>query len=136
MLVVDDNPAFREAVSELLRAQGLDVAGHAGDEDETLSAVQRLRPSGVLLDLQLPGRDGFHVANRLAALDRPPTVLLTSSDSDAANQSLAHDCGAVAFVPKADLAGADLRSYFSPGYRASGGIGGRPVPDGGLRESG
>lgn len=136
MLVVDDNAAFREVVSELLHAQGLDVAGHASNEDETLSAVQRLRPAGVLLDVRLPGRDGFHVANRLAALDRPPTVLLTSSDSDAANQSLAHACGAVAFVPKEHLAGADLGSYFSSGSRASGGIRGRPVHDGGLREWG
>jgi DNA-binding NarL/FixJ family response regulator len=115
VLVVDDDPMFREAIGELLHVQGFHVAGHAGNEDETLSAVRRLQPAGVLLDVRLPGRDGFQVACRLAALESPPTVVLTSSDSDAANQSLAHKCGAVAFVPKSELATADLGSYFSSG---------------------
>lgn len=112
VLIVDDDPAFRAAVSELLQAKGFDVMGCAGSEDETITAVRRLRPAGVLLDVWLSGQDGFQVARELAALEQPPAVLLTSSDSYAANQSLAKECGAVGFVPKADLAATDLRLYF------------------------
>jgi CheY-like chemotaxis protein len=113
VLVVDDDPAFRMVAGELLNARGFDVAGYAGDEDETISAVQRLRPGGVLLDLHLAAEDGFQVARRLSSFGQPPAVLLTSADSDAANRPLAIECGAVGFVPKADLAVADLRCYFN-----------------------
>jgi CheY-like chemotaxis protein len=113
ILVVDDDPSFREAVSELLSDRGFDVAGYAGDEDEAVSAIRQLRPDAVLLDICLPGRDGFEVARRISRSDRGPAVLLTSSNALAANQALALECGAVGFVAKTHLATADLGRYLA-----------------------
>ena len=113
VLVVDDDPSFREAVGELLMARGFEVVGYATNEDEALVAVNQLQPDAVLLDVHLPGPDGFHLAERLAELHPAPTVLLTSTDSEAGSQPLAVGCGAVGFVAKADLASTDLNCYFS-----------------------
>src|SRR5215217_3346025 len=68
VLVVDDHASFRAAASALLEAEGYTVVGGAGDGDEALTQVGALRPDVVLLDVQLPGIDGFEVARRLAAL--------------------------------------------------------------------
>ena len=86
---------FREAAAELLSARGFEVAGYAGNEDQAIVAVQQLRPDAVLLDIRLPGPDGFQVARRLSSGDDAPAVLLTSSDPDIADQPLAIRCGAV-----------------------------------------
>ena len=51
----------------LLEADGFEVVGEAADGSAALEAVRRLRPEVVLLDVQLPGTDGFEVAERLAA---------------------------------------------------------------------
>ncbi len=89
------------------------MAGYAGDEDQAIVAVQRLRPDGVLLDIRLKGSSGFQLAQQLSSGDGAPAVLLTSSDPDIASQPLAIQYGAVGFVPKADLASTDLRHYFA-----------------------
>jgi DNA-binding NarL/FixJ family response regulator len=62
----------------------------------------------VLLDVQLPDRDGFAVAAALALEEPAPRVVLTSTDPDEAIGSLVRRCGAVGFVAKATLADAAL----------------------------
>jgi DNA-binding NarL/FixJ family response regulator len=113
ILVVDDDSSFREAVSELLRARGFEIAGHAADRNDAVAAVQMLGPDAVLLDIQLAMSNGFDVLRELMRTDDGLPVLLTSSDSGAASQSLAIQRGAVGFVPKGELADADLRRYFA-----------------------
>ena len=108
VLIVDDDPAFRTVVRELLTRSGFDVVGEAGDAAEALAEFSRLRPTIVLVDVQLPGPDGFEVARRLAELDVPPKVVLTSNrDRSAYRRRLAGSpvCG---FIAKADLAGPAL----------------------------
>ncbi len=84
VLIVDDHPSFRSWARRLLELSGFAVVGEAGDGKSALSAVSDLRPDIVLLDVRLPDIDGFEVADRLAVLDSPPTVVLTST-ADAAD---------------------------------------------------
>jgi DNA-binding NarL/FixJ family response regulator len=108
VLIVDDHPPFRELARSLLQRAGFTVIGEAGDGAAALDASRRLRPDVVLLDVQLPDTDGFHVAQTLAALDDPPVVVLTSSrDSTAYRRRLA-DSTARGFIAKAELTGAAL----------------------------
>ena len=79
VLIVDDHPGFRRFARSLLQAEGLDVVGEASDEASAVAAVTRLRPGLVLLDVLLPGRDGFAIAAALRALDPELTIVLTSS---------------------------------------------------------
>ena len=83
ILIVDDHAPFRSAARQLLERGGFDVVGEAGDGDGALEAVRRLHPEVVLLDVQLPGDDGFATCERIldasgAAGTRAPVVVLTS----------------------------------------------------------
>src|SRR4029079_8947275 len=82
VLVVDDDPAFRELASTLLRRLELDVAGEAGTFAAALEVVRALRPDAVLVDVGLPDGDGLELAQRLAAMPWSPRVVITSSDAD------------------------------------------------------
>jgi DNA-binding NarL/FixJ family response regulator len=79
VLIVDDHAPFRRWARRLLEAGGFTVVGEAADGEAGLAAADALRPEVVLLDVLLPDLDGFAVAERLAALDEPLLVVLTSS---------------------------------------------------------
>ena len=65
-LLVDDEQLARDELGYLLgRIGGVDVIGQAGNGVEAISAIDRLRPDVVFLDVQMPGLTGFEVARRL-----------------------------------------------------------------------
>jgi DNA-binding NarL/FixJ family response regulator len=85
VLIVDRHAILRESLTDLLdRREGITVAGQARDGREALSAVARLAPEVVLLDLDLPDMTGLQATR--AILQRSPgtTVLLTSEVTDPA----------------------------------------------------
>src|SRR5262249_56570182 len=79
LVIVDDDSGFRSLARALLEAEGFDVVGEADDGASALAAVDLLHPRVVLLDIQLPGIDGFEVAERLAGAGDPPVVVLVSA---------------------------------------------------------
>jgi CheY-like chemotaxis protein len=113
ILVVDDSSHFRNTVSELLALRGLELMATAGDGEEALAVVARACPDGVLLDINLPGRDGYSVAASLVSVCAAARIVLTSSDIDDVPISVLRSCGAAAFVPKIELAAADLGRLFA-----------------------
>ena len=113
VLIVDDHAEFRDSAAELLQSEGFDVVGSAGDGVTGLALALRLRPQLVLLDVQLPDRDGFAVAERLAEEAPAPRVVLVSGrDAVAYGRRLAGApvCG---FLAKRDLSGAALAALVS-----------------------
>lgn len=60
VLVVDDESATRWTVGEILEEEGFSVAT-AGDGEEALARIAEHQPDVILLDLQLPGMDGWQV---------------------------------------------------------------------------
>src|SRR5215208_5502396 len=104
LLIVDDHADFRAGATALLETDGFHVLGEASDGEAALEAVRRLRPQNVLLDIQLPGMDGFAVADSLALGDEPPIVVLTSSRPEEAFRSRLRAARSVrGFIAKADL---------------------------------
>jgi two-component system, OmpR family, response regulator len=80
VLVVDDEPAIREAVSMTLRYEGYEIAEAAAGR-EALAQVEAFRPDLVVLDVMMPDLDGFEVTRRLRdAGNRVPVVFLTAKD--------------------------------------------------------
>jgi len=83
VLIVDDHPLTREALSSLLGAHGFDVCGSASDGEEALEAAKRLQPDVILLDLSMPGLDGLAALPRLRTLaPRCEVVVLTASGTE------------------------------------------------------
>ena len=108
LYIVDDHRTFRRMARRVLEAAGFEVVGEAGDGESALDAIRRLRPEIVLLDIQLPGIDGFEVASRLTGNGDAPAIVMTSSRDGADFGSLITASGARGFVPKADLSGSAI----------------------------
>jgi two-component system KDP operon response regulator KdpE len=101
ILVVDDNPTIRKGLSVRLRANGYEVL-FAEDSISATGALVAERPDLVILDLGLPGGDGFIVMERLHRSDRLaniPVIVLTGRES-AGNRDRALQAGAAAFFQK------------------------------------
>jgi DNA-binding NarL/FixJ family response regulator len=110
VLIVDDHAGFRASARALLAADGFDVVAEAADGAEAIGAAAQARPDVVLLDVQLPGRDGFAVAEAIAAGPRPPLVVLISSREDVARDPRLRTTPARGFIPKSRLSGEALTS--------------------------
>jgi DNA-binding NarL/FixJ family response regulator len=108
VLIVDDHPSFRASARMLLECEGYDVVGEAADGESALTEAARLSPDVVLLDVGLPGLDGFEVTNRLAANGGGPAVVLTSSRECCDYGSMADCSGARGFITKGELSGDTL----------------------------
>jgi len=108
ILIVDDHAAFRASASALLRAAGFDVVGEAADGRTAVIEAERLRPDVVLLDIRLPGQDGFEVAHLLAASASPPAVVLISSREAATYGARIGESPAKGFITKRELSGETL----------------------------
>jgi two-component system response regulator MprA len=81
ILVVDDEPAVREAVERALRLDGYDVV-LAGDGGEALERLAEAAPDAVVLDVLMPGVDGLALCRRMRLHgDRTPVLMLTARDS-------------------------------------------------------
>ena len=82
LLVVDDEPNILELLAATLRFSGFEVAS-ASTGHEALEATQTFKPDLIVLDVMMPGIDGFDVAKRLRAGGvRTPVLFLTARDSD------------------------------------------------------
>jgi DNA-binding NarL/FixJ family response regulator len=102
ILIVDDHPLTREALSSLLGAHGFDVCGSASDGAEAITEAARLRPDLVLLDLSMPGLDGLSALPRLreAAPDTEVVVLTASGTEE--NLLAAIRAGAAGYLLKTE----------------------------------
>jgi two-component system, OmpR family, response regulator len=81
LLVVDDEPNIRELLSASLRYAGFEVAT-AADGQQALALAASFRPDLLVLDVMMPGLDGFGVVRRLRESGRhTPVLFLTARDA-------------------------------------------------------
>ena len=114
ILIVDDDVIFRTLTAELLASHGFDVLDEAADGQQALAAVAGRCPDGILLDISLPGGlDGFTLAPSLAAACPDAKIVLISAGIDHVPAEVLQDCAADAFLPKQELAVADLRALLA-----------------------
>jgi DNA-binding response OmpR family regulator len=99
VLLVEDDPANREALTEILQMWGYDVLPVVSAEEAEF-AVRRRRPDAALIDVYLPGRSGASLMTRLR--ERFPEVVLIgmSGLSDAAMARTLKGVGADQFIGK------------------------------------
>lgn len=97
VLIVDDEPVARQVLRELLDEMRVTVAGEAATGLEAVEQVARLKPDIALVDLQMPGLDGFGVARALRG-ERPPLLIFVTAFDKHALQ--AFESGAVDYLLK------------------------------------
>lgn len=91
VLIVDDDPRNRKLLETLLQAEGCAVRSLESG-GEALKAIAAAIPDLILLDLMMPGMDGFEVVRRLkadAAACHVPIVMVTALDDGASHARLA-----------------------------------------------
>jgi DNA-binding NarL/FixJ family response regulator len=115
VMIIDDQPWFRDAARLLLHARGHDVVAEAVDGRAAVEALQREEPDAVLLDVRLGAENGFDVTRALVAARPGLPVILMSTDTAEATPERVRECGARAFVPKRGLASADLTALWGAG---------------------
>jgi DNA-binding NarL/FixJ family response regulator len=100
VLIADDHPAFRQALTEVLELTGFDVVGQVADGTDAVLLARRIVPDLVLIDLSMPVLNGLD-ATRLLRETLPATrvVVLTAFDSGELEQA-ALDAGASAYLVK------------------------------------
>lgn len=108
MLLVDDDPEFRQLARCLLREDGLAVVGEAETVATAIAAAHELRPEAALVDVRLPDGSGIDLARALSALPWRPRIVLTSTDPHAAGVEDVRNSGARSFIAKHQLPDAQL----------------------------
>jgi DNA-binding NarL/FixJ family response regulator len=80
VLVCDDAPEHRALVRAMLAGQAdVEIVGEATDGAACLTAIAITKPDVLVLDLQMPGKDGFDVLEALSEREDAPSVLVVSS---------------------------------------------------------
>jgi two-component system LytT family response regulator len=98
VLLVDDEPPARRRMRRMLAAEpDVEVVGECGTGAEAVGQVRALEPDLVLLDVQMPGGDGFEVVEQLGASVLPLVVFVTAYDEYALR---AFDAAALDYLVK------------------------------------
>jgi len=124
ILIADDHPIFREGLAKVIsRDARLRVVAEAENGDEAIARLSELRPEVAVLDMDMPGRDGFAVtqAAREARLNAKVIILTMHKNEELFHKAL--DLGVAGYVLK-DAAISEIvsairavaagRNYFSP----------------------
>jgi DNA-binding NarL/FixJ family response regulator len=110
ILIVDDRAVVRTELSNVLQLlDDVNVVGQAVDGWDALRQARALKPDIVLMDLEMPGLDGFEATRQIKALNLARIVIIVSVYGDGVSQQRAMDAGADAFIVK----GTDLRTILA-----------------------
>lgn len=80
IMIIEDDPAIRDELALLLNNEGYSALP-VTDFQQVPEKVRSVRPDLILLDLGLPGRDGFSLCADIHRLSRAPVIFVTSRDS-------------------------------------------------------
>jgi CheY-like chemotaxis protein len=112
VLVVDDQPVFRQAARLLLERRGYPVVAEASCAVSAVDAVERFAPEGVLLDVRLGDDDGVDVCRTLLGARPGLAVLLTSTVEHDPCDDLVASSGVRGFISKGRLLDTDFEQFW------------------------
>ena len=99
VLIIDDDPEFRDSVARLLRSVGLDTRQFSSVSD-FLKADAPDGPTCLVLDVRLPGRSGLELQRELAAANRQVPIIFITAHADIPMTVQAMKGGAIEFLTK------------------------------------
>ena len=98
VLTIDDDAAMTELIALLLRSYGLEVIS-ANEGERGLELARSEKPDLIMLDLTMPGIDGWQVCKTIRSFSKVPVIVLSALD-DPAIISSALDAGADDYMVK------------------------------------
>ncbi|HZO30984.1 MAG TPA: response regulator transcription factor [Chloroflexota bacterium] len=101
VLLVDDHAVVRKGLRALFELEpGIEVVGEAGDGEQAVQVVERLRPDVILMDLEMPGLGGVEAARQIS--ERQPSSKIVVLTSHAAEEDVfpALKAGALGYLLK------------------------------------
>jgi DNA-binding NarL/FixJ family response regulator len=102
ILLVDDHPLTRSALSGLLQQHGFDVVGEAADGESAVERAAELQPDLILLDLSMPGLDGLSALPRLREAAPVCEVVVLTASGEETNLLAAIRAGAAGYLLKSE----------------------------------
>ena len=99
ILVVEDDPHISLGLEEILKGEGFEVSVCARG-DKAVESAGRVRPDLILLDIMLPGANGFEICRQLRAKKHTAPILMLTAKSQEMDKVIGLDCGADDYVTK------------------------------------
>lgn len=99
ILIAEDDPAIREGLTDLLTAEGYDVDA-VTDGQQALAKVEQSAYHLILLDVMMPGMNGFEVCRRIRTKDSRQPILFLTAKSEEIDQVVGFKSGADDYVTK------------------------------------
>jgi DNA-binding NarL/FixJ family response regulator len=101
VLVVDDHPAFRRALTSALRmVRSIEIAGEAGGGEAAVEQADRIDPDVILMDLSMPDIDGIEAMRRIHRTKPQMPVVFLTAHADPGIEKEARSAGASGFLAK------------------------------------
>lgn len=116
VLVVDDQAPFRDAARAVIaRVPGFELVAEATSGEEAVELVDRVRPSVVLMDINMGAMDGLEATKIITTAHPETMVILVSTYTEADMPPTAKVCGAAAYVNKDELSPRVIRRLWEAG---------------------
>ena len=105
VLIADDHRLFAEALEAILASdERIEVVGQASDGSEAVELARKLGPDVVLMDVSMPGLDGFEATREIRAEGRGVRVLMLTGSNSRADVDRSRNAGASGYVTKDRIA--------------------------------
>ncbi len=116
VLVVDDQAPFRDAARAVIaRVPGFELIAEATSGEEAVDLVDRVRPSVVLMDINMGVMDGLEATKIITTAHPETMVILVSTYTEDDMPPTARRCGAAAYVNKDELSPRVIRRIWEAG---------------------
>ena len=98
-IIVDDEPPAVDELKYILTGiEDVEVVATAGSASEGITAIEKLKPNVIFLDIQMPRHSGFYVAEKVSRMDAPPLIIFATAYDQYAVQ--AFEEGALDYILK------------------------------------
>jgi DNA-binding NarL/FixJ family response regulator len=105
VLIADDERLFAEALELILASdERIEVVGRALDGDSAIALARELAPDVVLMDLSMPGTDGFAAIEAIVGVEATPRVVVLTGSADPDDVEKAREAGAHSYLTKERIA--------------------------------
>lgn len=105
VLIADDHRLFAEALDAILASdERIEVVGRASDGSQAVELARKLGPDVVLMDVSMPGLDGFEATREIRAEGGGVRVLMLTGSNSRADVDRSRNAGASGYVTKDRIA--------------------------------